>query len=212
MEVRDEGLIIGPGYEIDPTVILGYKTGRSIEDLTLRVGRGAKLRTGTILYCGVTIGDNFQTGHNVIVREENVIGDNVSIWSGSYIDYRCRIGNNVRIHCDCHVTQFVTIEDDVFIGPGFVTSNDVYPLMEEAKPFLEGCTIKRGALIGVNVTILPRVIIGEGALVGAGSVVTKNVEPDAVVVGNPARVINRVENLRPIQQRVALERGEAGEE
>jgi maltose O-acetyltransferase len=60
----------------------------------------------------------------------------------------------------------------------------------------------------VNVTLLPRVVIGEGALVGAGAVVTKNVEPGVVVVGNPARVINRVENLRPIEQRVALERGE----
>lgn len=208
MDVRDEGIIIGPNHHIEPNCIIGYRAGREIEDQTLRIGRDCYLRTGTIVYCGSTIGDGLQTGHNVIIREENLIGDNVSIWTGSYIDYGCRLGSNIRIHCDCHVTQFVTIENEVFIGPGFVTSNDVYPLQEAAEPYREGCTIRRGALIGVNVTILPRVIIGEGALVGAGAVVTKNVEPGMVVVGNPARVINSVEALRPIQQRVALERGE----
>jgi len=209
MDVVDDGIIIGPNHHIEPTCIVGYRPGRPVDDLSLRIGRGCYLRTGTIIYCGCTIGDSFQTGHNVIVREENVIGDNVSIWAGSCVDYRCRIGNNVRIHCGCYVTQYVTIEDDVFIGPGFISSNDVYPLQEAAAPYMEGPTIKRGALVGVNVTILPRVIIGEGALVGGGAVVTKHVEPGMVVVGNPARVINRVENLRPIEQRVALDRGEA---
>jgi len=208
MEPKDDGIIIGPNHHIEPNCIIGYRTGRPIADHSLRIGRECYLRTGTIIYCGCVIGDGLQTGHNVVIREENVIGDNVSIWTGSYVDYQCKIGNNVRIHCDCHVTQYVTIEDDVFIGPGFVTSNDVYPLQEAAEPYREGCTIKRGALIGVNVTILPRVIIGEGALVGAGSVVTKSVEPGMVVVGNPAKVINKVENLRPIERRVALDKGE----
>jgi len=208
MEPKDEGIMIGPHHHIEPTCIIGYRPQRAIADMTLRIGANCFLRTGTIIYCGTTIGDNFQTGHNVIIREENIIGDNVSIWSGSYIDYQCRIGNNVRIHCDCHVTQFTTIEDDVFIGPGLITSNDVYPLQEEAAPYREGPTIKRGARVGVNVTLLPRVVVGEGALVGAGAVVTKSVEPGVVVVGNPARVINRVENLRPIEQRIALEKGE----
>jgi len=208
MEPRDEGIIIGPNHHIEPTCIVGYVPQRRISDLTLRLGPNCFLRTGTIIYCGTTIGADLQTGHNVIIREENRIGDNVSIWSTSLIDYRCQIGNNVRIHCNCYVTQYTTIEDDVFIGPGFVTSNDVYPLQEDAARYMEGPTVKCGARVGVNVTLLPRVIIGEGALIGAGAVVTKNVEPGVVVVGNPARVINRVENLRPIEQRVALERGE----
>jgi acetyltransferase-like isoleucine patch superfamily enzyme len=208
MEPKDEGIIIGPNHHIEPTCIVGYRPGRPVADLTLRLGANCYLRTGTIIYCGCTIGAGLQTGHNVIIREENIIGDNLSIWSNSYIDYRCRIGNNVRIHCDCHITQYVTIEDDVFIAPGLVTANDVYPLQEDAAPYMEGATIKCGARVGVNVTLLPRVVIGEGALVGGGAVVTKNVEPGVVVVGNPARVINQVANLRPIEQRVALERGE----
>jgi len=208
MEPKDEGLIIGPNHHIEPTCLVGYRPQRPVADLTLRIGANCFLRTGTIIYCGSTIGAGLQTGHNVIIREENVIGDQVSIWSGSVIDYRCRIGSHVRIHCNCYICQFTTLEDDVFLAPGTTLANDVYPLQEAAVPYMEGPTIRRGARVGVNVTILPRVIIGEGALVGAGSVVTKHVEPGAVVVGNPARVINRVENLQPIEQRVALGCGE----
>lgn len=208
MEPKDEGIFIGPGHHIEPTCIVGYRAGRPIADHTLRIGRDCYLRTGTIIYTGTLIGAGLQTGHNVVIREECVIGDSVSIWGGTVIDYQAKIGNNVRIHCNGYVTQWTVIEDDVFIGPGLVTANDVYPLQEEAVPYMEGATIKRGARVGVNVTLLPRVVIGEGALIGAGTVVTKNVEPGMVVAGNPGRVINSVDKLMPIQQRVALERGE----
>lgn len=208
MEPTDDGLIIGSNPHIEPNCILGYRTGRPIADFTLRIGSDCYLRTGTIVYGGSTIGQGFQTGHNVVIREENLIGDKVSIWGNTVIDYGCKIGDGVRIHCNCYICQFTTIEDEVFLAPGVTIANDVYPLQEEAASFMEGPTIKRGARIGVNVTLLPRVIIGEGAIVGAGAVVTKNIEPGMVVVGNPARVINTVANLQPIQQRVALERGE----
>jgi acetyltransferase-like isoleucine patch superfamily enzyme len=208
MEPRDEGVLIGPNPHIEPTCIVGYRTGRPIADHTLRLGRDCYLRTGTIIYTGTTIGDSFQTGHNVIIREECVIGDRCSVWAGTVVDYQCRLGNGVRIHTNCYICQFSTLEDDVFLAPGVSIANDVYPLQEDAAPFMEGATIKRGARVGVNVTILPRVVIGEGALIGAGCVVTRNVEPGAVVVGNPGRVINTVDKLRPIEQRVALERGD----
>lgn len=211
MEPKDDGIFIGPNHLIEPTCLVGYRAGRPIADHTLRLGRDCHLRTGTIIYTGTTIGDHFQTGHNVIIREEVTIGDKVSVWAGTVIDYQVRIGNNVRIHCNGYVTQWTIIEDEVFIGPGLVTSNDVYPLQEDAVPYMEGPTVKRGAKVGVNVTLLPRVVVGEGALIGAGCVVTKNVEPGMVVVGNPGRVINTVDKLMPIQQRVALERGEVPE-
>lgn len=208
MELKDDNLIIGSGHQIEPTCIVGYRPGRPIADLTLRLGKDCTLRSGTIIYYGTTIGDGLQTGHNVVIREENVIGDHVSIWTGSYIDYQCKIGSHVRIHCGCYICQYTTVEDEVFLAPGVKLANDVYPLQEDAVPYMEGPTIKRGARIGVNATILPRVIIGEGAVVGAGAVVTKNVAPGMVVVGNPARVINTVEKLRPIEERVAREKGE----
>lgn len=179
---------------VDDNVALGYKTGRPIADHSLRIGPDANIRFGTVIYGGTTIGAGLQTGHNVTIREENVIGDHVGIWSNSVIDYGCRIGNNVKIHTNVYVAQFTTIEDDAFLAPGVTIANDMRPLCGECTA-AGGPTIKRGARIGVNVTILPGVTIGEYALVGAGSVVTKDVPDRAVVYGNPARVSTTVDDL-----------------
>ena len=193
LNVPEQVLLEEPGA-VDEGVSLGYPTGRAIADRTLRIGPGANLRAGTVVYAGTTIGRGLQTGHNVVIREENVIGDNVGIWSNSVIDYGCRIGNNVKIHSNGYVAQFTTIEDDAFLAPGVSIANDMRPLCAECT-HAGGPTIKRGARIGVNVTILPRVVIGEYALVGAGSVVTKDVPARAVVYGNPARVAMSVDDI-----------------
>jgi len=175
---------IGEGAQIDEDVILGYPSGRLKQKGEVHIGGAATIRSGSIIYQGVEIGERFETGHHVVVREENQIGDDVSIWTNTVIDYGCRIGNHVKIHTNCYVAQFAVIEDDVFIAPGTIFANDKYPVSKK----LEGPIIKRGARIGVNVTLLPGVTVGEGALVGAGSVVTKDVPPRSVVMGNPARV------------------------
>jgi acetyltransferase-like isoleucine patch superfamily enzyme len=193
LELLDHVVLEDPDA-VDETVTLGYPTGRRIADQTLRVGRGAHLRSGTVIYAGTTIGEGLQTGHNVVIREENVIGDGVGVWSNSVIDYGCRIGNNVKIHSNVYVAQFTTIEDDAFLAPGVTIANDMRPLCAECTR-AGGPTIRRGARVGVNVTILPGVTIGEYALVGAGSVVTKDVPPRAVVYGNPARVMTTVDQL-----------------
>jgi acetyltransferase-like isoleucine patch superfamily enzyme len=192
-ETPDHVRLVNP-HTIDESVILGYPTGRSVSDQTLLIGEAAHIRSGTVIYVGTTIGRGLQTGHNVVIREENVIGDHVGIWSNSVIDYGCRIGNNVKIHNNVYVAQFTTIEDDAFLAPGVSIANDMRPLCAECT-HAGGPTIKRGARIGVNVTILPRVVIGEYALVGAGAVVTKDVPPGAVVYGNPARVYTTVNEL-----------------
>jgi len=178
----------------DESVTIGYPTGRPIADRALRIGADANLRSGTVIYVGTTIGRGLQTGHNVVIREENIIGDNVGIWSNSVIDYGCRIGNNVKIHSNVYVAQFTTIEDDAFLAPGVSIANDMRPLCAECT-HAGGPTIKRGARIGVNVTILPGVTVGEYALVGAGAVVTRDVPPHAVVYGNPARVQTTVDEI-----------------
>ena len=170
--------------EIDKTAIIGYKTSRKIKNRKLDLGKNPRIRSGTVIYEGSAIGDNLETGHNVVIREENIIGDNLSIWSNSVIDYGCRIGNHVKIHNNCYIAQSTVIEDDVFIAPGVMIANDKYPVSQN----FEGPTIKRGAKIGINATILPGVIIGENALIGAGSVVTKDIPPKAVAYGNPAEV------------------------
>lgn len=183
---------IGTGPEIDEDVIIGYPSGRLKGKGTVSIGPKACMRSGTVIYQKVVIGGNFQSGHNVVVREENRIGKDVCIWANSVIDYGCKIGNNVKIHTGVYVAQYTMIEDDVFIAPGTVFANDKYPL----SPHLEGPIVRKGARIGVNCTILPGVEIGEGALVGAGSVVTKDVPPQTVVAGNPARVISSAAEIR----------------
>jgi len=183
---------LGEGHDVDPDVILGYLTGRRIDTVALTIGPGARIRSGTVIYAGSTIGAGLQTGHNVVIREENTIGDDLSIWNNSTIDYGCSIGNGVKIHCNVYVAQFTTIEDDVFLAPGVTVANDPHPVCGLC---MRGPTIKRGARIGVNVTLLSHITIGEGALIGAGSVVTHDIPAFTVAYGNPARPIRSVEAL-----------------
>ena len=150
-------------------MLLGYPSGRPGVAGDTRIGAGARIRAGTIVYAAVEIGEDFETGHHAIVREENRIGSHCTLWNNSTIDYGCVIGDRVKIHCNVYIAQFTTIEDDVFLAPGVTIANDPHPICTKC---MQGPTIRRGARIGVNVTLLPLITIGENALVGAGSVVT----------------------------------------
>ena len=172
---------------IDPRVMIGYEAARPVTE-RLTLGDEPRLRSGTTLYEGSSIGARLQTGHNVVIREANAIGDDVSIWSNTVIDYGCRIGDRVKIHCNCYVAQYTILEDDVFFAPGVCIANDLYPGDPESAARMRGPVIRAGAQIGANVTILPFVEIGAGALVGAGSVVTRDLPADCIAYGNPARV------------------------
>ena len=176
--------LVGPGHRIDPSVLLGYITGRTVELSPTVIGADAVIRSGTVIYAVVRIGDGLQTGHNVVIREQNEIGHRLNIWNNSAIDYGCTIGHNVKIHNNVYICQHTVIEDDVFIAPGVMTTNDLYPVNYEG---LKGPIIRRGARIGANATLLPGVTIGEGALIGAGSVVTKDIPPRTIAYGSPAR-------------------------
>ena len=126
------------------------------------------------------------------MREENRIGSHCTLWNNSTIDYGCVIGHRVRIHCNVYIAQFTTLEDDVFLAPGVTIANDPHPVCTKC---MQGPTIRQGARIGVNVTLLPLITIGEHALVGAGSVVTGDVPAGMLVAGNPARVVGPVDSL-----------------
>ncbi len=195
-QLVDPSLVqIGERPRLDPGVMIGYKTGRHITAWQLSIGDNARLRSGTVIYAGTRIGHNLQTGHNVVIREENVIGDDFNVWNNSTIDYGCRIGHRVKIHCNVYVAQFTVIEDDVFLAPGVTVANDLHPGCQFSGECMRGPVIKRGAQIGVNVTLLPFVTIGEEALIGAGSVVTKDVPPRTLVYGNPARLARSIDDL-----------------
>jgi acetyltransferase-like isoleucine patch superfamily enzyme len=186
--------------EADPGVYAGYPVSR--KDMgPLVLGAGARLRSGTVLYDGTTIGRHLETGHGVVIREACAVGDDVSVWSNSVIDYGCRIGDRVKIHCNCYVAQYTELDEDVFLAPGVTIANDLYPGDERSAQLMAGPRIGAGAQIGVNVTILPYVRIGAGALIGAGSVVTRDVPEGAVAFGSPAVVRRRVADLPPVDER-----------
>src|ERR1700748_1299553 len=104
------------GTMADHGVRVGYPVSRTNAE-PLVLGAGARLRSGTVLYDGSTIGRGLQTGHGVVIREGCEIRDDVSIWTNSVIDYGCRIGNRVKIHCNCYVAQYSELKDDVILAP-----------------------------------------------------------------------------------------------
>lgn len=156
------------------------------------IGDGAVIRSHTVIYAGNRIGRGFQTGNKANVRELNVIGDDVSIGTLSVVEHHVEIAGGVRIHTQAFVPEYTVLEEDAWIGPQVVLTNAKYPRSPNAKAELRGPRIGRGAKVGANATLLPGVVVGENALVGAGSVVTVDVAPGDIVVGNPAKVIGRV--------------------
>ena len=179
-------------FQLDPRAVVGELPGRKIADLTLSIGPHAIIRSFSVIYAGSRIGAHLETGHGAVIREENRIGDHFSIWNNSTVDYGCVIGSRVRVHTGVYIAQFTVIEDDVFLAPGVMIANDRHPICRDC---MRGPLIKRGARVGINATLLPEVVVGEAALVGAGAVVTRDVPAGAVVAGNPARVIGSVDQL-----------------
>jgi len=187
---------LGENVQIGDFVIIGMPPrGKADGELPTVIGDNAVIRSHTVIYAGNVIGNGFQTGHGVLIREENEIGDNVSIGSHSVIEHHVKIGNGVRVHSQAFVPEFSVLEDGCWIGPNVVLTNARYPLSPEAKKTLKGPIIRSGAKIGANATILPGVVIGVNALVGAGAVVVEDVPDGKVVVGNPARVVKDVSEI-----------------
>jgi acetyltransferase-like isoleucine patch superfamily enzyme len=187
---------IGKGCVIEDFVIIGtpprgYKTG----ELKTVIGNNAVIRSHTVIYAGNKIGNNFQVGNKVNIRELNEIGDDVSIGTLSVIEHHVKIGNKVRIHTQAFVPEFTVLEEECWIGPNVVITNAKYPKSPTVKAELKGPRIMKYAIIGANSTLLPGIVVGMHALIGAGSVVTKDVPDNVVVVGNPAKQINKIANL-----------------
>jgi acetyltransferase-like isoleucine patch superfamily enzyme len=191
-----DNVALGTDSVIEDFCIIGAPPrGRSSGELATTIGDRAVIRSHTVIYAGNVIGTNFQTGNKVNIRESNRIGNNVSVGTLSVIEHHVEIADNVRIHTQVFIPEFSVLEKGCWIGPNVVLTNAKYPLSPGVKDQLAGPLICQGAKIGANATILPGVVIGENALVGAGSVVAKDVPPRTVVVGNPARVIRDISEL-----------------
>jgi acetyltransferase-like isoleucine patch superfamily enzyme len=198
-------LRVGEGLLADEDVKIGYAPSR-LDAGPLILGSGARLRSGTVIYAGSTVGRRFETGHNVVVREENQIGDDVSVWSNTVVDYGCKIGNRVRIHSNCYVAQFTELEDDVFLAPGVTIANDLFPGDPDSADAMTGPLIRAGAQIGANVTLLPYVTIGAGAIIGAGAVVSRDIPDGMIAYGVPAVPTRHREDITDVGARVRAAR------
>lgn len=198
---------IGKNAIIGERVIIGYPTtdilkqaafsGKNIQDMDFKgavIGDNAVIRSNSTIYTDVTIGNDLRTGHNIMIREKTLIGNNVLIGTNTIIDGHIMIGSNVSIQGNVYIPLNVTIEDNVFIGPCAVLTNDKYPIRKKSE--LKGPILRRGASIGANATLLPEVEIGEGAMVAAGALVSKDVPPWKLAVGFPAKIRDLPEELR----------------
>lgn len=141
------------------------------------------------------IGDNSKIWINSQIRENSSIGSNCIISKDTYIDTNVKIGNNCKIQNSVSVYQGVIIEDDVFVGPNACFTNDKVPRAFEPEWSITPTLVKKGASIGANATIVCGITIGEYAMVAAGSVVTKDVEPYSLVMGNPAKHYSYIDKM-----------------
>jgi acetyltransferase-like isoleucine patch superfamily enzyme len=186
----------------DSGVLVRYAPERPLRSLELRLGAGARLRSGTVIYAGSEIGRGFDTGHNVVIREESVIGEDVYVSSNTVIDHGCRLGNDVRVESNCYLSPSTVLEDEVTVGAGCTFTTDPHPGQVQ-RDAARAPILRRGASIEANVSILPGVVIGEDAVVAAGSVVTCSVPAGMVAAGVPARIVGEVEALRESPQPAA---------
>ncbi|MBF0495150.1 MAG: transferase [Deltaproteobacteria bacterium] len=187
---------LGNDVVIEDFCIIGCPPmGVASGELETIIGDHSVIRSHTVIYAGNKIGNRFNTGHKANIRELNVIGDNVSIGTLSVVEHHVSIGTGARIHTQVFIPEYTVLEDEAWLGPNVVVTNARYPRSPNVKAELKGALIKKNAIVGANVTLLPGVIIGERALVGAGSVVVGDVDDYAVYVGNPAKFIKSIRDL-----------------
>ncbi len=158
----------------------------------LVIGENALIRSGCILYGESTIGRDFSTGHRVTIREHTDIGDHVSVGTLCDIQGFCQIGNWTRLHSNVHIGQKSRIGSFCWLYPYVVLTNDPTPPSE----ILCGVTVQDFAVICTGSVILPGLVLGSDSLVGAGCVVTKDVPPEAVVIGNPGKIHGSVLDIK----------------
>jgi acetyltransferase-like isoleucine patch superfamily enzyme len=198
--VVHEGTVFGDGVHVleyavvGKQPVLGARSTAKRERLApARIADGAVISTAAVVFAGTEIGARAIVGDQACVRERCSIGEDVVVGRGALIENDTTVGDRTKIQADAYVTAYSTVEEDVFIAPCVVTTNDNFMGRTERRHALrKGPTIRRGARVGSGAVLCPGIEIGKEAFVGAGAVVTKDVPPRTVVVGNPARVLREV--------------------
>jgi acetyltransferase-like isoleucine patch superfamily enzyme len=194
------GTILGEGVKVLEGAVVGKQPTLSPRSTAKReplppteLGAGTIVSTGAIVFAGTKVGARVILGDQSCVRERVTIGDDVVLGRGSLIENDTTVGALTKIQAGAYITAYSTLEEQVFIAPCVVTTNDNFMGRTERRhDLIKGPTIRRGARIGGGAVLCPAVEVGEDAFVGAGAVVTKDVPPRSLVVGNPARVLREV--------------------
>ncbi len=196
--VVHDGTVIGDDCAIEDHAVLGkrprlaHHSSARGEVTALELGDGVSVGTGAVLFAGAGIAAETILGDQSFIRERSTIGARSVIGRGSVVDNDVRIGARVRVQTNVYLTAFTLIEDDVFIGPGVITTNDDTMSRHAADAPLQGATLRRACRVGGGVVLTPGVEVGEEAFIAAGAVVTHDVPPRAVVIGVPGRVVREV--------------------
>lgn len=199
--VIHKGSSIGDNVRIDDNTVIGKQPMRSVNSIfkdekefsPAVIGEGCLVGAGVIIYCGCEIGDKTLVADLATVRENVTIGSKTIIGRGAAVENFCKVGSNCKIETNVYLTAYSEVEDNVFIAPGVVTSNDNFAARsKERYNHFKGVTVKKGGRIGAQATILPGKVIYEDGFVAAGSVVTKDVNEAVIVAGNPARELKKV--------------------
>ena len=201
------GTVLGEGVQVLEYAVVGKQPALSPRSTATRdplppteIGEGTVVSTGAVVFAGTRVGARVILGDQSCVRERVAIGDDVVVGRGSLVENDTTIGALTKIQADAYITAYSTLEDNVFVAPCVVTTNDDYMgRTEKRHAERKGPTLRRGARIGGGAILLPGIEVGEEAFVGAGAVVIRDVAPRAVVVGNPARQLRDVpgEELLP---------------
>ena len=194
------GTVLGEGVKVLENAVVGKQPSLSPRSTARReplapaeIGDGTIVSTGAIVFAGTRIGDRVIVGDQACIRERVEIGDDVVVGRGVLVENDTTIGALTKIQAEAYITAYSTLEDNVFIAPCVVTTNDNFMGRTERRhDLIKGPTIRRGARIGGGAILCPGIVVGEDAFVGAGAVVTKDVEPRMLVIGNPARVLRGV--------------------
>ena len=194
------GTVIGEGCKILDYAVVGKQPTLSARSTAsrdplppLELGAGTIVSTGAVVFAGTRIGERVIVGDQSCVRERCNVGDDVVVGRGSLVENDTTVGPQTKIQAHAYITAYSTLEDNVFIAPCVATTNDNYMgRTEKRHALVKGPTIRRGARVGGAAVLLPGIVIGEEAFVGAGAVVIRDVPAGVVVVGNPARPIREV--------------------